>query len=146
MHPNFRWDFDYRPARSWFDLSALIMWAKRDGALYMQHHAILVVGDTADTRLYHWSYRHRTFEPGVLNGRVEGSGPVLTCLPGRDFATKWLVFFPESSESDYVRYSAHDTYRIPNPGRQNGTAGRAQPCCSQRVLLTFSRSIGAGAI
>ena len=34
---------DYRPVRSWLDLSILTMWAKREGPLYMQHHAILAV-------------------------------------------------------------------------------------------------------
>ena len=44
---------DYRPARSWLDLSVFTMWAKRDGPLYMQHHAVLVVGEPANPRLYH---------------------------------------------------------------------------------------------
>src|SRR5689334_22431651 len=35
---------DYRPARSWFDLSVLTMWAARESSMYMQHHAVLVVG------------------------------------------------------------------------------------------------------
>jgi hypothetical protein len=105
---------DYRPARSWLDLSVLTMWAKRDGPLYMQHHAILVVGEPANLRLYHWSYRRRAFEPGVLNGHIEGRGPAVTCVPALDFAGKRLAFFPESSDSNYFRYSAHEAYRIPN--------------------------------
>jgi hypothetical protein len=104
---------DYRPARSWLDLSVFTMWAKRDGPLYMQHHAILVVGEPADPILYHWSYRHRTFEQGVLNGQLEGRAPAITCVPTHDLADKRPALFPESSDSTYVRYSAHDTYHIP---------------------------------
>ncbi|MBR0818708.1 hypothetical protein [Bradyrhizobium liaoningense] len=114
---------DYRPARSWLDLSALTMWAKRDGPLYMQHHAILVVGEAANPRLYHWSYRRRTFEPGVLNGQIEGRGPAVTCLPVRDFAGKRLALIPQSSDSNYVRYSAQDTYRIPSVWQAKWSGG-----------------------
>jgi hypothetical protein len=114
---------DYRPARSWLDLSVLTMWAKRDGPLYMQHHAILVVGEPANPRLYHWSYRRRAFEPGVLNGQIEGRGPAVTCVPALDFAGKRLALFPESSDSNYVRYSAHETYRIPNAWQAKWSGG-----------------------
>jgi len=106
---------DYRPARSWLDLSALTMWAKRDGPLYMQHHAILVVGEAANPRLYHWSYRRRAFVPGVLNGQIEGRGPAVTCVPARDFAgTRLTLFAGSSSDSNYVRYSGRETYLIPS--------------------------------
>jgi hypothetical protein len=116
---------DYRPARSWPDLSILRMWAKRDGALYMQHHAILVVGELSDAHLYHWSYRRHAFEEGVLNGRIEGSGPAITCQPARDFAAKRLaLIFPGSSDSDYIRYSAGDTYLIPKVWQAKWSGGR----------------------
>jgi hypothetical protein len=114
---------DYRPARSWLDLSVLTMWAKRDGPLQMQHHAILVVGAPGDSRLYHWSYRYRAFEPGVLNGQIEGHGPAVTCVPARDFAGKRLALFVGSSDSNYVRYSARDTYRIPNSWQAEWSGG-----------------------
>lgn len=114
---------DYRPARSWLDLSALTMWAKRDGPLYMQHHAILIVGEAANPRLYHWSYRRRAFEPGVLNGQIEGHGPGVTCLPVRDFAGKRLALIPQSSDGNYVRYSAQGTYRIPNAWQAKWSGG-----------------------
>jgi hypothetical protein len=114
---------DYRPARSWLDLSALTMWAKRDGPLYMQHHAVLVVGEAANPHLYHWSYRRRAFEPGVLNGQIEGRGPAVTCLPVNDFASKRLALFPDSSDSNYVRYSAHDIYRIPGVWQAKWSGG-----------------------
>jgi hypothetical protein len=112
---------DYRPA--WLDLSILIMWAKRDGPLYMEHHAILVVGEPTDPRLYHWSYRRRAFEPGVLNGRIEGRGPAVTCMSAPDFTHKRLALFPEPSDSTYVRYSAHDAYRIPNAWKTEWSGG-----------------------
>ncbi|MCP3371608.1 hypothetical protein [Bradyrhizobium cajani] len=114
---------DYRPARSWLDLSSLIMWAKRDGPLYMQHHAILVVGAAANPRLLHWSYRRRAFEPGVLNGQIEGRGPAVTCLPARDFARKRLALVPQSSDSNYLRYPAQGTYRIPSVWQPKWSGG-----------------------
>jgi hypothetical protein len=114
---------DYRPARSWFDLSAWTMWAKRNGPAYMQHHAILVVGEAANPSLYHWSYRRRAFEQGVLNGRIEGRGPAVTCLPVRDFVGKRLALFPESPDSNYIRYSALDIYRIPNSWQARWSGG-----------------------
>jgi hypothetical protein len=114
---------DYRLARSWLDLSVFTMWAKRDGPLYMQHHAILVVGEPANPRLYHWSYRRRAFELGVLNGQIDGRGPAVTCVPVRDFADKRLALFPKSSDSNYIRYSARDAYRIPNAWQAKWSGG-----------------------
>jgi hypothetical protein len=105
---------DYRPARSWLDLSALTMWARRHGPLYMQHHAILVAGEGANQRLYHWSYRRMGFEEGVLNGRHEGRRPALTCVPARDFAAAQLALIAgSSSDSNYVMLSAREAYLIP---------------------------------
>lgn len=105
---------DYRPARSWLDLSILTMWAKREGQLYMQHHAILAVGEAAGTRLYHWSYRLHTFVPGVLNGRIEGRGPAVTCVPARDFGrTRLALFAGSSSDGNYVKYFGREAYLIP---------------------------------
>lgn len=117
---------DYQPARSWFDLSALSMWAKRDGPLYMQHHAVLVVGDASNPHLYHWSYRNLTFEPGVLNGQTEGRGPVVTCLPKTDFATNLPLLISRPSDSDYVRYSAQEAYRIPRSWQSKWTGGTSR--------------------
>jgi hypothetical protein len=116
---------DYRPARSWLDLSILRMWAKREGPLYLQHHAILVVGEAPNPQLYHWSYRGSAFEPGVLNGRIAGGGPAVTCQPVRDFAADQLaLIFPASSDNDYVSYSEHDTYRIPKAWQAEWNGGR----------------------
>jgi hypothetical protein len=106
------------------------MWAKRDGPLYMQHHAILVVGLAADPHLYHWSYHHLAFEPGVLNGRVEGRGPAITCRPVRDFAREGLAVFPGSSKSDYVRFSGGETYLIPRVWQAKWNGG-----ASPNILL-----------
>jgi hypothetical protein len=114
---------DYRPARSWLDLSALTMWAKHDGPLFMQHHAILVAGELANPRLYHWSYRRLAFEPGVLNERIEGHGPAVTCVPVHDFAANLPALIPEWSDSTYVRYSAHEAYRIPTGWQAKWSGG-----------------------
>jgi hypothetical protein len=115
---------DYRPARSWLELSILRMWAQREGPLYMQHHAMLVVGEGLNPQLYHWSYRHSGFEEGVLNESIEGGGPVITCQPTRDFAAKLALIFPASSDSNYIRYPARETYRIPKTWQADWKGGR----------------------
>jgi len=104
---------DYRPARAWLDLSALTMWAARESSMYMQHHAVLVVGEAAGQRLYHWSYRHYAFEPGVLNGTHAGRGPAIACRPVRDFATARLALFRTSPKDNYIKYVGGETYLIP---------------------------------
>ncbi|WP_375462321.1 hypothetical protein [uncultured Enterovirga sp.] len=104
---------DYRPARSWFDLSILAMRAEASGPLYLQHHAVLVVGEATKPRLYHWSYWRGRFEDGVLNGGIVDHGPTVTCLPVQDFADGQPLLFPEPLHENYVRYSPHDAYRIP---------------------------------
>jgi len=91
--------------------------------MYMQHHAILVVGETSNPRLYHWSYSQRAFVPGVLNDKIEGRGPAVTCLPMHDFAGQRLAFIPDPPESVYVRYSAQGTYRIPNAWQASWSGG-----------------------
>ncbi|WP_316176143.1 hypothetical protein [Bradyrhizobium sp. SZCCHNRI1073] len=114
---------DYRPARVWFDLSIFKMRARHDGLLYMQHHAILVVGEPSNVRLYHWSYLHRVFEPGVINGQIEGRGPAITCLQVRDFVGKRLALIPVSPDSYYIRYSGGETYLIPTVWQAEWSGG-----------------------
>lgn len=99
------------------------MWAERAGGPYVQHHAILVVGEPANPRLYHWSYRRRAFELSVRNERIEGRGPAITCVPARDFPGEQLALFPASSDSNYIRYSAREAYRIPNAWQVRWSGG-----------------------
>lgn len=89
------------------------MWAERSGPLYMQHHAVLVVGSATNPLLYHWAYRRRGFEAGVLNGRVANRGPAVTCLPIQDFAETQLSIHPGPLDSNYVRFSPDEAYRFP---------------------------------
>lgn len=114
---------DYRRASSLFDLSALTMWAGRESGIYMQHHAILVVGGETKSRLFHWSYHQWEFVEGVLN-ETSGRGPLVTCDPTRTFAGGLL--FPRSSDSELVRFSAEEAYRIPKTyqPRWGGGSGR----------------------
>lgn len=114
---------DYRPARSWLDLSAFAMRATRDGPLYLQHHAILVVGARADPKLFHWTYRHSAFEAGVLNGKVVGRGPAITCIPERRFVATLAILFAKSSDDSYINYSGHETYRIPDVWQPKWSGG-----------------------
>src|SRR5690242_20325736 len=76
---------DYRPARTLFDLSGLMMRATREKGLYMQHHALLIVGDEANPGLFHWSYHARGFIPGVHKEAIADRRPAMTCVPRRDF-------------------------------------------------------------
>jgi hypothetical protein len=98
---------DYRPARMLFDLSGLAMRARS----YNQHHAILVVGDGAHPRLFHWSYRSAAFVPGVLNETMYP--PVLACEAQRKFVDALPMLWPRRSDSAYVRFSEHELYRVP---------------------------------
>jgi hypothetical protein len=100
---------DYRPARMLFDLSGLAMRARS----FDQHHAILVVGDEAHPRLFHWSYHSAAFVPGVLNETNPGRGPVLACEAQRDFVDALPMLWPQRSETTYVRFSKHEVYRVP---------------------------------
>jgi len=120
---------DYRPARSWLDLSIFTMRATQNarGDLYLQHHAILVVGKTGEQHLYHWSYGQGAFEPGVFNDRFNGRGdPVVSCEPETGFAAK-LALIPKPSNSDFIRYSADEAYRIPKvwQAKWSGGTGRS---------------------
>ena len=117
---------DYRPARSWFDLSVFRMRAGREGSMYMQHHAVLAVGDARDPSLYRWSYWRLAFEPGVLNERVPERGPAVTCLLIPGFAAALPVLIPQSSESDCVRYSANEAYRIPKSWQAKWNGGTSR--------------------
>jgi hypothetical protein len=103
----------------------------------MQHHAVLVVGDASDPHLYHWSYRRRAFEPDVLNGQLEGRGPAVTCLPINDFAANLPLLIPQSSESDYVRYSAHEAYRIPKSWQAKWNGGMSRTLLLATVAPDF---------
>ncbi len=104
---------DYRPARSWLDLSIFMMRAERFGSIYLQHHAVLVVGSAELPRLYHWTYRGSGFKNGVLNGGAVDQGPAVTCLPVQNFAETQLPLHPEPLTSNYVRYAPEVAYRIP---------------------------------
>lgn len=114
---------DYRRATSLLDLSALTMWAKRESGMFMQHHAILVVGNEVSPRLLHWSYRNREFVAGIINERTPGYGPSLTCGPKLNFAGDLPVLFPRSRDSELVRFSAQEAYRIPKAYRPQWSGG-----------------------
>jgi hypothetical protein len=114
---------DYKPAHTLFDLSGLKMWARRESGMFMQHHAILVVRDEMRSRLFHWSYRNREFVAGVINERVEGYGPALVCLPRINFIGSLPIVFPRASDSDYVRFSGQEAYRIPKTYQSRWSGG-----------------------
>lgn len=122
---------DYMPTRTWLDLSIFRMWAARKGGMYMQHHAVLAVGDERNPRLFHWSYRAQKFVAGVLNDKHEGYGPTLTCVPQPHFATN-LSLFSSPADQDYVRFSSHEAYRIPRAYQAKWSGG------SGRFLVIFA--------
>lgn len=117
---------DYKPARTLFDLSGLMMRAKRESGMYMQHHAILIIGDEANPRLFHWSYHTRAFIAGVLNEAIADHGPAITCVPRRDFVDSLPMLWPQTSDADYVRFSEHEAYRIPRSYRPRWSGGSSR--------------------
>jgi hypothetical protein len=120
---------DYRPARTLFDLSGLTMRAKCESGMYMQHHAILVVGNEASPRLFHWSYQARGFVVGEINEAIADHGPAVSCVPEHDFVDSLPMLESQSSDTDYVRFSEHEAYRIPRSYQPRWSGG------SSRFLL-----------
>jgi hypothetical protein len=102
------------------------MWSKREAGMFMQHHAVLIVGSETNPQLFHWSYHRRTFAPGVINERLEGRGPSITCVPKRDFAINLPMLIPQSLESDYVRFSAQEAFRIPKSWQAEWRGGASR--------------------
>jgi hypothetical protein len=117
---------DYGPTRSRRDLSAWHMWARRQGGLSMQHHAILVVGAETNPRLFHWSYQRREFVEGVITGALEGRGPTITCSPRPEFTANLPAMIPEAAEHSYVRFSPHEVYRIPDSYQATWSGGTSR--------------------
>lgn len=108
----------YKPARTLFDLSVFRLWGRQERGIYFSHHAILVVDREPNRQQrFHWSYwrQHGVpgFVPGLRNEEAEGYGSAVTCEPAPGFAggLPWII--PETPDSDYVRFSAHEAYRIP---------------------------------
>jgi hypothetical protein len=85
---------DYRPARALLDLSALTMHARRHSGMYMEHHAILAVGDSRSPRLFHWSHRKREFVPGVLGENDPLRKPTIYCDVARHYLGGLPLIFP----------------------------------------------------
>jgi hypothetical protein len=117
---------DYRPARTLFNLSGLTMRAKRESGMYMQHHAILVVGHEASPRLFHWSYQARGFVVGAINEAIADHGPAITCVPERDFVDSLPMLWSQSPDTDYVRFSEHEAYRIPRSYQPRWSGGSSR--------------------
>ncbi|HEV7598668.1 MAG TPA: hypothetical protein VGO49_00185 [Bradyrhizobium sp.] len=126
---------DYKPARTLFELSGLRMWAKRESGMYMQHHAILVVGD----EMFHWSYRNHDFVAGVINGRLEGYGPTLTCVPKHNFIGSLPMVFARASEHDYIRFTQREAYRIPKTYQSQWSGGSSRFLYLTTVAPDFLR-------
>jgi hypothetical protein len=117
---------DYRPARTMLDLSGLSMWAKRESGMSMQHHAVLIVGDEENRRLLHWSYRKLGFVEGILNQRNAGHETAFSCVPQLRFVDHLALLFPQASETDYVRFSALEAYRIPKAYQSQWSGGSSR--------------------
>lgn len=108
----------YKPARTLLDLSVLRLWGRLERGIYFSHHAILVVDREPNRQQrFHWSYWQQQlapgFVPGLRNEEAEGYGSAVTCEPELGFAggLRWII--PETPDSDYVRFSAQEAYRIP---------------------------------
>jgi len=99
--------------RTWLDLSGLTMQANADYGLsmYMQHHAILVVGEGERPRLFHWSHRRRAFIEGVFN--EPGYGPALYCVPQHGFLRHLPAMFAGPNREPLYARLAGRAYRMP---------------------------------
>ena len=123
-------DNKYKPASIWLDLSVLNLWGIQSNGYYISHHAILVVDrDRNRQQRFHWSYWRQQllsgFVPGLRNEEAEGYGSAVACEPKPGFASglRWTI--PETPDSDYVRFSAHEAYRIPKSYRAHWSGGSA---------------------
>lgn len=103
----------YEAARTWLDLSGLTLWADGSNSVRVQNHAVLIVGDGADRRLFHWSYRQRLFLPGAHNERAPDLAPPLHCDPQRGFIARLSAIFPRRGDGLFVRFTKDEAYRIP---------------------------------
>ncbi|QND71667.1 hypothetical protein [Tardiphaga robiniae] len=100
---------DYRPAASLFDLSELTMWAQRESGMFMQRHAVLVVGSLVSPRLFHWSYRAGKFLEETTN--LSG-GFGIACEPRQDFAHGLPILRGSRANHDFIRVSSTEAYRL----------------------------------
>lgn len=113
---------EYQPVRTWLDLSGVTMQARasRGSHIYMQHHAILAVGE-GEPRLFHWSHRERTFAESAFN--EPGYGPALYCVPQRGFLQHLPIMFAGADrEPLYVRLAGR-AFRIPLAYRPEVSGG-----------------------
>ncbi len=85
---------DYRAARTLLDLSALTMQSRVSSGLYMEHHAILVVGLGVRPELFHWSHRQRQFIRGVISTARPADSPLVACQVQRDFLARLPLALP----------------------------------------------------
>jgi|tagenome__1003787_1003787.scaffolds.fasta_scaffold20854394_1 hypothetical protein len=110
----------YVSARSLLDLSGLTMWSRS-----FLHHAVLVVGDLAAPRLFHWSYRRQEFVPGIVGQTAGSYGTALACAPSVSFIASLPALFHRGSDSQYIRLSGEEAYRIPHAyqPRWGGSSG-----------------------
>jgi hypothetical protein len=105
---------DYRPASTLLDLTELRMWAKREGGMYLQRHAVLVVGNLSAPQLFHWSYRKRSFIKETTN-LSQGIG--IACQPRPKFSDALPVLTAPETKSDFVWFSPEEAYSLPKEYR-----------------------------
>ena len=58
---------DYREAVSSYDFFGATMRAKVEQGMYLQHHAILAIGEGNIPNVYYWSYNEHSFIPATRN-------------------------------------------------------------------------------
>jgi hypothetical protein len=108
--------FEYEPARTLFDLSALQMQGRlMSGGMdlfHWQYHALLVIDD-GKPRFLNWSYGRENFLDEVT--RVGGSSPPLICRPERHYATRLPIWWHQPANIDLSigdhHFSIPESYR-----------------------------------
>ena len=96
-----------RPADSWQDLTFYSM-DKRE----REHHAVLLINRRGVLEPFHWSYRARTFMPGVINWNSQQHASV-ACSPKKDFTRDLkIISFRKPMYKEFFLGDAH--LRIPS--------------------------------
>jgi len=122
--------YEYEPARTAFDLSALKMQARLmagGSTLFnFEHHAVLVIDD-GERQFFNWSYWRENFLDEVINRRLfKESGrsyraPKVVCHPLAHFAQTLPVWSPDTTPFEDSIGIRH--FRIPQEYRPRANRG-----------------------
>jgi hypothetical protein len=114
--------FEYEPARTAFDLSALKMQARLMAGgselFNWEYHAVLVIDD-GEQQFFNWSYRRENFL--VKEPSHSDFAPKVVCHPRAHFARTLPVWFPDATPYEGSIGIRH--FRIPQEYRPRANRG-----------------------